>query len=63
MHMHTDYKDSNYLRDFLKEMFGGITGGILNVFIGHPFDTLRVRIQNCDKTEKESAIKMLKRSI
>ena len=41
--LRSDPRDS-YWYSFKREMVGGVVGGIFNVVMGHPMDTLRVRI-------------------
>ncbi|KRX11212.1 Mitochondrial carrier domain [Pseudocohnilembus persalinus] len=47
---------------FLVELFGGTIGGIVSVIVGHPLDTIRVRIQT-STSKNNGMIKQLNKAI
>ena len=49
--------------DSIYSLIGGCVGGILNTIIGHPFDTIKVRLQTKNKKSFNDLIRSLSEEI
>jgi hypothetical protein len=57
-------EDESFLELFTRELLAGWVGGVLNVLIGHPLDTVRVRQQNqAPHAKRNSALQHLVRAV